>query len=514
MNLQYRVLAEKLKEAAASVLPVTAIVAVLCLALVRVDVGLMLSFLLGSGLLILGMGLFTLGAELSMSRIGNLIGAKMTKSRKLWFILAVSFLLGVAITMAEPDLQVLATNVPAIDKTVLIVTVSAGVGLFLMLCMVRILFSVSLRLLLIVFYALLFLGAFLSDAGFLSVAFDSGGVTTGPMTVPFIMALGIGFSAVRSDKYAETDSFGLVSLCSIGSVLAVLLLGIIYHPQGGSYSETVIPDAETSVALWKLFESGIPHYMKDIGGSLLPIVLFFAFFQVVSLKLKKKTLIKILVGILYTYIGLVLFLTGVNVGFMPVGNYLGQVIAGLPYRWGIIPIGMLIGYFIVKAEPAVYVLMEQVEELTSGAIPGKAMGYSLSLGVAFSLGLAMIRVLTGISILWFLVPGYALALILTLFVPKIFTAIAFDSGGVASGPMTATFLLPFAQGACEAVGGNVVTDAFGVVAMVAMTPLITIQILGVVYQYQERKKDKEEMLAQPVKVLPLEAYGDADIIEL
>ena len=199
---------------------------------------------------------------------------------------------------------------------------------------------------------------------------------------------------------------------------------------------------------------------------------------------------------------------------MPVGNYLGQVIAGLPYRWVIIPIGMLIGYFIVKAEPAVYVLMEQVEELTSGAIPGKAMGLSLSLGVAFSLGLAMIRVLTGISILWFLVPGYALALVLTISVPKIFTAIAFDSGGVASGPMTATFLLPFAQGACEAVGGNVVTDAFGVVAMVAMTPLITIQILGVVYQYQERKKNKEEMLAEPVKVLPLEAYGDADIIEL
>ena len=271
-------------------------------------------------------------------------------------------------------------------------------------------------------------------------------MTTGPMTVPFIMALGIGFSAVRSDKYAETDSFGLVSLCSIGPVLAVLLLGIIYHPQGGSYSETVIPDAETSVALWKLFESGIPHYMKEIGGSLLPIILFFTFFQVVSLKLKKKTLIKILVGILYTYIGLVLFLTGVNVGFMPVGNYLGQVIAGLPYCWVIIPIGMLIGYFIVKAEPAVYVLMEQVEELTSGAIPGKAMGYSLSLGVAFSLGLAMIRVLTGISILWFLVPGYALALVLTISVPKIFTAIAFDSGGVASGPMTATFFTSVCTG--------------------------------------------------------------------
>ena len=427
---------------------------------------------------------FTLGAEMSMTPMGERIGTRIAQSKRLPVIIELCFVLGFIITISEPDLQVLAGQVPSVSNMTLILAVAVGVGIFLVAAVLRMLFSKPLSYMLLIFYPVVFILTFFVSKDFLAIAFDSGGVTTGPMTVPFIMALGIGFSAVRSDKYAETDSFGLVSLCSIGPVLAVLLLGIIYHPQGGSYSETVIPDAETSVALWKLFESGIPHYMKEIGGSLLPIILFFTFFQVVSLKLKKKTLIKNLVGILYTYIGLVLFLTGVNVGF------------------------------IVKAEPAVYVLMEQVEELTSGAISGKAMGYSLSLGVAFSLGLAMIRVLTGISILWFLVPGYALALILTLFVPKIFTAIAFDSGGVASGPMTATFLLPFAQGACEAVGGNVVTDAFGVVAMVAMTPLITIQILGVVYQYQERKKNKEEMLAEPVKVLPLEAYGDADIIEL
>ena len=219
---------------------------------------------------------------------------------------------------------------------------------------------------------------------------------------------------------------------------------------------------------------------------------------------------KLGIGILYTYIGLVLFLTGANVGFLPTGNYLGQVLAGLPNPFVLVPIGMVIGYFIVKAEPAVYVLMEQVEELTSGAIPGKAMGLSLSCGVAVSLGLAMFRVLTGISIFWFLIPGYAVSLLLAFRVPKIFTAIAFDSGGVASGPMTATFLLPLAQGACEAIGGNVVTDAFGVVAMVAMTPLITIQILGAVYQHQEKKRQTEEA----VPVLPLEAYGDMDIIEL
>ena len=504
----------KTKEAVSAVVPIVLIVLLLGFTIAPLSTDIMARFITGAFLVIIGMIFFSMGAELSMTPMGERVGTSMLKTRKLPLIIILGFVLGVIITVSEPDLQVLAGQVAAVPDMVLILSVAVGVGVFLVAAFLRILFRIPLAPMLGVCYVAVFIIAMFVPGDFLAVAFDSGGVTTGPMTVPFIMALGIGFSAVRSDKYAETDSFGLVSLCSIGPVLAVLLLGIIYHPQGGSYSETVIPDAETSVALWKLFESGIPHYMKEIGGSLLPIILFFTFFQVVSLKLKKKTLIKILVGILYTYIGLVLFLTGVNVGFMPVGNYLGQVIAGLPYRWVIIPIGMLIGYFIVNAEPAVYVLMEQVEELTSGAIPGKAMGYSLSLGVAFSLGLAMIRVLTGISILWFLVPGYALALILTLFVPKIFTAIAFDSGGVASGPMTATFLLPFAQGACEAVGGNVVTDAFGVVAMVAMTPLITIQILGVVYQYQERKKDKEEMLAQPVKVLPLEAYGDADIIEL
>ena len=514
MNLYRTKLSEKLKESLEAVVPIIAIVLILSFTIAPVPPGILMAFIIGAILLVVGMMFFTLGAEMSMTPMGERIGTRIAQSKRLPVIIGLCFVLGFIITLSEPDLQVLAGQVPSVSNMTLILAVAVGVGIFLVAAVLRMLFSKPLSYMLLIFYPVVFILTFFVSKDFLAIAFDSGGVTTGPMTVPFIMALGIGFSAVRSDKYAETDSFGLVSLCSIGPVLAVLLLGIIYHPQGGSYSETVIPDAETSVALWKLFESGIPHYMKDIGGSLLPIVLFFAFFQVVSLKLKKKTLIKILVGILYTYIGLVLFLTGVNVGFMPVGNYLGQVIAGLSYRWVIIPIGMLIGYFIVKAEPAVYVLMEQVEELTSGAIPGKAMGYSLSLGVAFSLGLAMIRVLIGISILWFLVPGYALALILTLFVPKIFTAIAFDSGGVASGPMTATFLLPFAQGACEAVGGNVVTDAFGVVAMVAMTPLITIQILGVVYQYQERKKNKEEMLAQPVKVLPLEAYGDADIIEL
>ncbi len=505
MNLQYRVLAEKLKEAAASVLPVTAIVAVLCLALVRVDVGLMLSFLLGSGLLILGMGLFTLGAELSMSRIGNLIGAKMTKSRKLWFILAVSFLLGVAITMAEPDLQVLATNVPAIDKTVLIVTVSVGVGLFLMLCMVRILFSVSLRLLLIVFYALLFLGAFLSDAGFLSVAFDSGGVTTGPMTVPFIMALGVGVASIRSDENAKADSFGLVALCSIGPVMAVMLLGAIYPTDTQADVGMVIGGFETTVELGGAYLRSLPTYMLEVAMALLPIFVFFLLFQVFSLRLRKLPLTKIVMGVGYTFLGLVLFLTGVNVGFSPLGYVLGKELVTSGLFALLIPLAMLMGWFIIDAEPAVHILNKQVEELTSGAISAKAMGLSLSVAVALANGLAMVRVLTGLPILYFLLPGYAVALGLSFFVPRTFTAIAFDSGGVASGPLTATFMLPLAMGACTALGGNVMTDAFGLVALVAMMPLITVQVMGGIYVLKSRTKTD-------APVLP--SFGENEIIEL
>ncbi len=505
MNLQYRVLAEKLKEAAASVLPVTAIVAVLCLALVRVDVGLMLSFLLGSGLLILGMGLFTLGAELSMSRIGNLIGAKMTKSRKLWFILAVSFLLGVAITMAEPDLQVLATNVPAIDKTVLIVTVSVGVGLFLMLCMVRILFSVSLRLLLIVFYALLFLGAFLSDAGFLSVAFDSGGVTTGPMTVPFIMALGVGVASIRSDENAKADSFGLVALCSIGPVMAVMLLGAIYPTDTQADVGMVIGGFETTVELGGAYLRSLPTYMLEVAMALLPIFVFFLLFQVFSLRLRRLPLTKIVMGVGYTFLGLVLFLTGVNVGFSPLGYVLGKELVTSGLSALLIPLAMLMGWFIIDAEPAVHILNKQVEELTSGAISAKAMGLSLSVAVALANGLAMVRVLTELPILYFLLPGYAVALGLSFFVPRTFTAIAFDSGGVASGPLTATFMLPLAMGACTALGGNVMTDAFGLVALVAMMPLITVQVMGGIYVLKSRTKTD-------APVLP--SFGENEIIEL
>ena len=501
----HNVLTEKMKESVLSVLPITLIVAVLCIFFVPIESGLMLSFLIGSVMIIVGMGLFTLGSELSMTQIGNHIGAKMTKSRKLGLILLLSFVLGVAITVAEPDLQVLATNTPDIDTTVLIITVSVGVGFFLTVSMLRILLGIQLKWLFVGFYALVFVLAAVSDQNFLSVAFDSGGVTTGPMTVPFIMAMGVGVASVRSDEKAKSDSFGLVALCSIGPILAVLILGFIYPTETAASSAIIVNQFENTVDLGWGYLKAFPDYMGEVAIALLPIFAFFLLFQVFALKLKKRPFMKILVGIIYTYIGLVLFLTGVNVGFSPLGYVLGGAIIDCGMKWILVPLAMLMGWYIINAEPAVHVLNKQVTELSAGAISEKVMGLTLSIAISGAMGLAMIRVLTGISILWFVIPGYLIALLLAFVVSPTFTAIAFDAGGVASGPLTATFMLPFAMGACSAIGGNVMTDAFGLIAMVAMMPLITVQVMGAIAKFRSHKSVDVDFVSR---------YADDEIIEL
>lgn len=509
MNLRKN-LSEKWMEAVKAVLPIVGIVMLLSFTIAPISPSILLCFLMGTVLILIGMMFFTSGAEIAMTLMGERVGTAMTKTKKLGVIIVLSFLLGFIITVSEPDLQVLAEQVPSVPNMILILSVACGVGVFLVVALLRMLFSIALPPLLLGCYAVIFILAFFVPPEFLAVAFDSGGVTTGPMTVPFIMSLGVGIAAIRNDRHAADDSFGLVALASVGPILAVMILGMIYNPEQNAYTPPVVPEIGDSVELWTLFGKGLPTYLHEIFVSLLPILLFFLAAQFLVLKLNRRQLLKIGVGLVYTYIGLVLFLTGANVGFMPAGNYLGQRLAEFDYPAVIVPIAMVMGYFIVKAEPAVYVLNRQVEEITDGAISAKAMGIGLSIGVSISLGLAMIRVLTGISILWFLIPGYALALGISFFVPKIYTAIAFDSGGVASGPMTAAFLLPLAQGACTAIGGNIVTDAFGVVAMVAMTPLITIQVMGLATKLLQRRTKKSSSTA----IVSLDLLAEDAIIEL
>ena len=483
-------LKEKIFESLASVLPLTAIVLLLSITLMPLASGALVLFLFGAFLLIAGMGFFTLGADMSMMPMGEGIGVEMSRAKNVGGPLAVCFVLGMLITIAEPDLQVLAEQVPAIPNRILILAVAAGVGIFLMVSQLRILLHIPLAKLLVVLYIFVFGLAFLAPADFVPVSFDSGGVTTGPVTVPFIMALGIGMATLRSDKNSREDSFGLIALCSVGPILAVLLPGVFYKPDNALYSPTVVPVVETTKDAACLFAHAIPEYLHEVAVALVPIVLVFVAFQAWFRRYKKHQLGKIAVGFVFSYLGLSLFLCGVNVGFMPVGQMIGAGISESAHPGFLIPIGMVIGYFIVAAEPAVHVLTKQVEEISNGLVTQKMMQSALSIGVCVSVGIAMLRILTGISILWFLIPGYGAALVLTFFVPHIFTGIAFDSGGVASGPMTATFLLPFAMGACEALGGNIMTDAFGIVAMVAMTPLITIQGMGLLTQMKEKAKQR------------------------
>ncbi len=487
-------LKEKILESVYAVLPITAIVLLISVLLIPMELGGICLFLSGAVLLIVGMGFFQLGAEMAMTPIGEGIGVTLSHTRSAFLLGLVGFLMGVIITVSEPDLQVLANQVPAVPNLVLILTVAVGVGVFLALAVLRIRYRVPLTVLLMASYLLLILVSFFVPKDFLAVAFDSGGVTTGPMTVPFIMAMGVGLASVRADKNASSDAFGLVALSSIGPILAVLILGLFFHPEEADYALDRIPPVENTMDVAHAFLDGIGLYAEEVLFSLIPILAVFVIFQLFTRRFHPRQLLRIVMGLIFTFIGLVLFLCGVNVGFSPVGAHLGEELASVEYKWILIPLGMLIGYYIVKAEPAIQVLNAQVESVTDGAISVKSMNRAMSIGVSVSVGLAMLRLLLGIPIVWIILPGYALALVMSRFAPKIFVGIAFDSGGVASGPMTSTFLIPLSIGACITLGGDLMTDAFGVVALVALTPLIAIQLMGILYQIKTRDRQDEKVL--------------------
>ena len=502
-------LKEKISEALSSVLPITVIVLLLSFTLAPMPIGTLLLFLLGAAMLIVGMGFFSLGADMAMMPIGEQMGRKLGGRWKLIAVAVICFLIGAMVTIAEPDLQVLARQVPAVPDAVIILAVAAGVGVFLVVSMLRTRFNLPLGPTLIALYTGVFLLSIFVPNAFLAVAFDSGGVTTGPITVPFIMALGIGMASMRNDKNSGSDSFGFVSLGSVGPIIAVMLLGIFYKPQGGNFSMAELGDIQTTRDAARVFLEALPAYAEEVLIAIVPIVVVFLIFQLITRRFQKHQLGKMAIGIVYAYVGLVMFLTGVNVGFMPSGQMIGSGLAGSAVPWILVLVGMVVGYFIVRAEPAVQILTRQVEDVSNGSVTQKAMMNALSIGVAISVGLAMLRILTGLPIMALMIPGYIVALGLTFLVPQLYTSIAFDSGGVASGPMTTTFLLPLATGACSAVGGNIMTDAFGIVAMVAMTPLITIQMMG----YLGTRKERRLSAARSESTLSGIMYFDSDYEE-
>ena len=487
----------KCKETIVSVVPIMVIVLILHLTISPLSSTMLIEFFIGGVLLILGMSIFLLGADIGMIPVGQKVGATLTKKRNLGLMLAIGFAVGFVLTIAEPDVQVLATQVTSVDssipRTPLIMMIAVGVGLFVALGLARIVFQISMKWLLTGAFAVIFLCAAFVSPEFVGIAFDAGGATTGPMAVPFVMALGLGVASVRknsSTSNAEDDSFGLAGTASIGPILAVLCMGMVTGGNSGEKVAETVVQAAAEVSILRHFLGLVPDVVVEVTKALIPLAIIFLIFQIALLRMPRQQVRRTILGLVYTFIGLVIFLTGVNGGFMPAGQVLGAGIGSLDNDWWLVLIGMVFGAVVVCAEPAVWVLTDQVEEVSGGHIRRPIMLVALAIGVAIAVALAMTRVITGLSIWWYLLPGYGIAILMTFFCPPLFTAIAFDSGGVATGPMSSTFILSFTLGASIALGGNPVMDAFGVIAMIAMIPLIAIQALGLIYRRKESKTAK------------------------
>lgn len=484
-----------LKETTITIIPISVIVLIIGLIL-NIETEIIASFFISAIMLIIGITFFTFGSDISMMLIGEKIGNKLMKSKNIPLILIATLIIGVIITIVEPDLKILATQLTSIPDLTLILTVGFGVGIFLMLAAMKILFKWNLRTILILSYSLIFISLFFLPQDFIPVAFDSSGVTTGPISVPFILTLGIGFAASRTDKETKNDTFGLIGLCSVGPIVTVLILGILF--QGTNSYDTSIYSSDLPLIIE--YVNNYIHTIKEVLISISPIILVFLIFKFLTKNtFTKKETKKIILGFLITFLGLTIFLTGVNTGFMKTGFIIGQSLITENYKNLIIPLGMIIGFLVVLVEPAVKILNNQIEEITEGSISKNIMQVSLAIGVALAIALALFRVFTHTPIIYILLPGYIIAIILSFITPKIFTAIAFDSGGSVSGPLTATFILPFIIGVCEATKGNIFTEAFGLVAFIAMSPLITIQLLGVIFKIktkQEIYKDIDESIIE------------------
>lgn len=488
-------LLDKFKEVLSAVSPVAAIVIILNFTLTPIPGMLLFQFIIGAFAIVLGLSILLVGIELGVLPFGNHMGESFLKSNKMWYVILIGFLLGFFVNIAEPDLQVLAAQVSSvmggfIPMGVILIVVSIGTGMTLSLGILRIVKNIPLNIMFGIIYGIIGLLAIFSSSDMLAIGFDASGATTGALTVPLVLALSVGVASMKKNSISsEEDSFGLVGIMSTGAILGVLVMNLFVKTD--NVTGVLQVHSVASNTLLGPFIAEIPNVALDSFIALLPLALMFIIFQKLKFHLKHRSFLKICFGFLYTYIGLVIFLIGVNAGFMNVGNMIGSQLAAFDNKAILVGIGFLMGMFVILTEPAVYILTEQIENVTNGYIKKKTVLLTLSIGVAFAVGLAMLRIaVPGIQLWHYLVPGFLIALTLMFFVPKIFVGIAFDSGGVASGPMTATFVLAFAQGASNAIPhSNILTDSFGVIAMVAMTPLIALQVLGMIYKYKSRKSE-------------------------
>ncbi len=488
-----QLLKDKFRENLTSVIPIALVVLILHVTLVPLSSPQLIRFLLGTIFVIIGLTFFLIGVDLGITPLGGYTGTSFTKTNKLWIVIIVGLILGFIISIAEPGLIVFANQVETVTEnqisaSSIVIFVSIGLAIFVGIGFMRIVFNFPLYKILLIAYGIIFIIALFATPEFLAIAFDASGATTGALAVPFILALSTGISKLKKDsKSSEKDSFGLVAIASAGAVMSVLLLNFI-SPKLTFASEIDQGFINTN-AILKPFLSELPHVLIDSLIALSPLIVVLIVMQLLSFKLSKRQFRRLIIGFIYALLGLIVFLVGVNAGFMEVGNKIGQVLTQRENKFFVLLFAFILGLLTIIAEPAVSVLTHQIEDVTAGYIKRTSVLIPLSIGVGISILLSILRILIPDIQLWhYLLPGYLIAISLTFIVPKLFVGIAFDAGGVATGPLTATFILAFTQGAANAYeGANVVTDGFGMIAMVALTPIITLQILGFIYKVKTRK---------------------------
>ena len=486
---------QTLKEAFYSSLPLAVIIIIVCVFVAPMeDPFNYVKLLVGYLSVVVGQSLFLVGLDESILPIGKMVGNSLSRLKKVVFIVGFGIVFGVLSTVAEPALAVLARQanmlIDVVDTSVFIWISSLGIGAFIGFALYRILKNYNIKIVFAVLYIIVFVLAIFVPEEFVSLAFDGSGATTGDISVPFILVLGVGASATMSRKKTTDDTFGIIGIASVGPILTIFVYGIILRFVGGG----VIPPAnlytpEATVTLGNLLMSNF----WDVILAILPIVLVFLLFQFFFIKLPAKELSRILLGTIPVCIGLLIFLSGIDYGFAYAAKYIGEIFfdASRPgwYKWLLLVVGFVLGAAITMSEPAVTILGEQVEEITNGHIKKQTIRTTLAIGIGFASLLSILKILTQINILYFLTPLYIISIILMKFSPKMFVGLAFDSGGVTGGALTSAFLTPLTLGVAQAVAEaagpsaqSILTNGFGIIAFISVTPLIAVQVLGIIYE--------------------------------
>lgn len=492
------IIVSKFKEVLFSILPITVVVMILNFTISPMETTLVIRYLIGALLVILGLTAFLLGVDIGIAPLGDLTGRSIAKSNKLWIVLIGGLILGFFISIAEPGLMVFSSEVNLatsgqISGLSILVVVSIGLAIMLTLGFLRILYNIPLYKVLFVTYIVIFGLAIFTSREFLAIAFDASGATTGVLAVPFILAISAGISKLKKDsKASENDSFGLMALASTGAIMSVMILGI-FSKTNKFISITDVEIISNDSILGPFFNI-VPEIFIQSLMAIAPLLAILLVLQKTSFKMSRRDLRKLLTGFGFAFVGLFIFLVGVNAGFMEVGRSIGNNLTAKDNKTSLIIIGFVLGFVTMLAEPAVHILTRQIEEVTSGYVNRRTVLIPLATGVGFAIILSVMRVLIpGIQLWHYLLPGYIICITMMFFIPKLFVGIAFDAGGVATGPVTATFILAFMQGVANAFeGADVIADGFGMIAMVALFPIITLEILGLVYAIKSKKKGVEK----------------------